>query len=194
MAKNARWDNKEEQGPKVVLASSNLKAHEMFGGLTLAEIGEKYDLADEDVEWYNGTLPNGDGVTSLLLTIEDVIYSFPMSRGMTQDIMDNNEVLLTCMMRTGFMSIKDDDGTPLKDENGVLILDVSKPYMSFGKPTGVVLLDENREKVFGEPAKKDSTEAIEKTIAGAAGDDGKAAKIAAAKAKANAAKAMAKAK
>lgn len=133
MAKNARWGT-ASAGPMIVQASNSLKAHELFGGKTLDAIGGEFDLADEDVRFAFTELKDGTEIKHLAITVDGAKYIIPFSRGAKADEIPSLGKCMQWMFRTGFMSEKDDDGTPLLDENDNIILNESKPYMSFGLP------------------------------------------------------------
>lgn len=148
--KNARWGQKQDASKNIQLAANNPKAHELLGGKTLMQVGAEYDLADEDITLGSGTNPNNNQVIkSLLITVKGVKWSVPLSRGFKEEYFNDPEILLSCQFRTGFLSVKNDDGTPKTDENGNSVLDSTKPYMSFGRPSGIVI--EHEEQLFTQP-------------------------------------------
>lgn len=149
MAKNARW-GQTSTAPQIVLAAQSKSAHEMFAGKTLRQVGGELELNDEDVKWGIGINPKtNEEIKSLLIKKGEVWYQVPLSRGIKEDMLGNPELLLNCMFRAGFMSVKDADGAPKVDENGAILLDESKPYLSFGRPNGIVVA--RMETVFDEP-------------------------------------------
>jgi hypothetical protein len=150
MSKNARWSQKTEGALSIVLAAGNPKAAELFGGKTLRAVGEALDLSDDDVRWGYGMNPKTkEKIKSLLVTHDGITYQIPLSRGMVDYDVTSPEKMLNCVFRTGFLSVKEDDGvTPARDEQGNIALDASKPYISFGKP-GISI--DRTESVFNEP-------------------------------------------
>lgn len=152
MSKNARWGQINTGAPNIVLAGQSTKAMELLAGKTLKQLGLELDLADEDVKWGFGINPqNQQEIRSLLIHHPqlDVWYQVPVSRGLTPGHWENPAVMLNCMFRQGWMSVKDETGAPKVDENGVTVLDESKPYLSFGRPAGITV--SRMENVFDEP-------------------------------------------
>ena len=148
MSKNARW-GQQAGSPTVVLAVNDENAQHMLGGKTLAQVGAEFDLFDEDVKWGFSTNPkNGEEIRTLVLHIENKHIVVPISRQLTDEMMDNPEILTKCMFRKSFLSVKNDDGTP-KMVDGQIVLNEQKPYFSFGRPSGIVI--ERLENAFGEP-------------------------------------------
>lgn len=132
----------------VVLAATAAQAHQMFGGLTLAQIGAKYDLSDEDAEWYSGTNPNnGELIRSALITVAGVVYQIPISRKLTDEQLNNYDILPQCMCRVTFKSVKDENGQPVMGTDGKPVLG-TEAYMSLGRPQGIVLVDTQRVGMF----------------------------------------------
>jgi hypothetical protein len=147
MAKLAKRGNAQT---KVVIAKSNPEAIQMFGGLTLAQVGEKFDLDEADAEWYEGTNPKtNEIILSLLLTVKGTIYQIPLSKGFTEEMQTNWDALPNCMFYDSLRAstTKDANGvvSTRKDEQGNVIME---HYMCLGKPAGIVLVDENRYGVF----------------------------------------------
>lgn len=142
MAKNSRL--RPQTAPLaalIVLASSNLKCHEMFGGKTLYQIGEEFDLSDEDVTFGFGTNPKtNEEIKSLMIKVKGVKYQVPFSRGAKADELVNLDECGNWMFRSGHLRKKDEAGEPVgDDENGKPVLDMMAPYMSFGRPTGIIV-------------------------------------------------------
>lgn len=157
MAKNARWGQKSAT-PNIILAGRTPAAHQLFGGKTLAQIGAELDLGDEDVKWGFGTNPqNNQEIVSLMIhnPQTDTWYQIPVSRGLTEEMRSNPDVLLSCVFRTSYLSVKNADGTPKTDENGNIVTDEKQPYMSFGRPSGIVV--ERMEDAFTAPVEADTT-------------------------------------
>lgn len=161
--KNARWG--QQSALQVVLAASTLAAHNMFGGKTLANVGAEYDLGDEDVKWGIGINPTTmTEIRSLVLKVNGTLYQVPISRGLTAEMMASPDIMLNCVFRTGNLSVKDDAGNPTIDAEGNVVLDMTKPYMSFGRPSGIVI--ERMEEVFNEPVEGEIP--ADKLVGGAA--------------------------
>jgi len=134
----------------VVLAATTPAAHQMFGGLTLVQIGTKYDLSDEDAEWYTGRNPNnGEEIRSALITVEGVVYQIPISRKLTDEHLNNFDILPNCMCRVTFKSVKDENGLPVMGADGKPVLG-TEAYMSLGRPAGIVLVDTQRIGMFAD--------------------------------------------
>jgi hypothetical protein len=158
MQKTQGWGTKNE-GPQLVLAAESAEGRKIFGGKTLAQIGAEYDLADEDVEWYNPKLNDGRVIRNVLITVNGKMYQIPISRGLTKEMCEEPEIVLNCLFRNTFKQVveKGEDGvmtpkfekdgkTPVlaNGENGLKM----EHYMSFGKPNGLVLQDDAREQMF----------------------------------------------
>lgn len=138
---NVRWSAKPANS--VTLAAGNQAAAAIFGGLTLHQLGAKYNLSDDDIRKVSSTNPNnGQKIHQLAIKIDGTTYVMPFSRSFPMDKLNDAGYLLNCKFRTGFMSVKDDDGAPKTDEHGKMVLDNTKPYLSFGKPEGIVIEDD----------------------------------------------------
>lgn len=170
--KNARW-GANSATPTIVLAGRDPHSHEMFGNKTLAQIGAKYDLSDEDVKWGYGRNPNNnEEIRNLMIKIENTWYQIPLSRNIGEESWSNPEVMLNCVFRVGFLSVKEEDGrTPKVDDKGKMVLADGRegrelqPYMSFGRIPGITV--ERMEDVFNEPVEGAENEAIADTTVGA---------------------------
>lgn len=125
----------------IMLASNSTKAHSLFGGKTLLDVAREYDLGDEDVTFGYSVNPNtNEEIKSLMVRIDGVKWQIPFSRSVN----GGPDKLDDCLMwefRTGFLSVKE-NGVPKVDENGAIVLDKMKPYMSFGKPSGITVVRE----------------------------------------------------
>lgn len=142
----------------VALAATMPEAHQMFGGLTLAQIGAKFDLSDDDAEWYNGTNPNnGELIRSALITVKGVQYLIPISRKLTDEHLNNYDILPECMCRVTFKSVKDENGQPKLGADGKPVLS-TEAYMSLGRPQGIVLVDTQRVGMFADAPEVEETE------------------------------------
>lgn len=127
---------KESTG--VILVASNPEALAMFDGKTLNEIGFENNLADEDIEIAHSKLPNGTKVKALMVKVNGKTYVVPFSRSFPEDKLNDADYLLDCMFRKSFVSAKEEDGITAKSNpDGSVVLDESRPYMSFGKPQGI---------------------------------------------------------
>lgn len=138
---NVRWAQKPAN--TVTLVVGNMAATSLFAGLTLHQIGGKFGLSDEDIKVVYSTNPNNQQrIRQLAIRVEGTTYVIPFSRGFDFAKLSDGGYLLNCKFRGGFMSVKDDDGAPKTDENGKTVLDTTKPYLSFGKPEGIVIEEE----------------------------------------------------
>ncbi len=112
----------------------------LFAGMTLDEVGFKYKLDSTDVKWSKGENPKTNQTIWALklfnVGADKKTYVIPVSRGLDHDKCADPEYLLACEFRGSFLSVKNDDGTPKEDENGNVVLDENRPYLSFGKPGG----------------------------------------------------------
>lgn len=114
----------------------------LFGGKTLDEVGFINGLVAEDVQF--GSAPNPKNPSSimnfLVLSVKGETWNIPISKGFgnIDEARKNPDWLLRCEFREGFLSVKDDEGAPAEDEHGNIRLDTSKPYLSFGKPSGLI--------------------------------------------------------
>lgn len=114
----------------------------LFGGKTLDEVGFINGLSAEDVKF--GSAPNPKKPSNIMyflkLTVKGEVWQIPVSRGFgtIEDAKKNPDWLLRCEFRAGYLSVKDDQGAPKHDENGNIALDANKPYLSFGKPSGLI--------------------------------------------------------
>lgn len=160
--KNARW-GQTSSSPTVVLAGRAAEAHLMFGGKTLAAVGQEFDLADEDVKWGYGINPQtNEEYRSLVLSVGNRMFQIPLSRKVLPEHLENPDILLNCMFRTTFLAVKDEKGDVVYEEDGVTPKLGTEAYMSFGRPAGIVI--ERLENVFEAPAEVKA----ETIIAGAA--------------------------
>lgn len=148
MAKKKGFDHEaEDNGPMIVQASNSLKAIKIFCGdtnKTLKQVGKEYNLSDEDVRYAYTNLKDGSEARHLSVTLENIEYIIPFSRG-SEGSNPEKELSLNTILnngwifRAGFMSVKDDDGAP-KEVDGVIVLadgtngNPAKPYMSIGLP------------------------------------------------------------
>lgn len=119
------------------------KLKELFGSKTLDEVGFQHGLDSGDVKFAFSVNPkNGEEIPSLKVTIGGTNYYVPLSRGFgglagIERAKKEPEWFLKCEFRAGNMSVKAADGTPLKDNNGNIVLDEKQAYVSFGKPSGI---------------------------------------------------------
>ncbi len=129
--------------PGIILISENAEAMKMFGGKTLAQVGQEFDLTDEDVVFREVLVGGGRNYQAIQVTINGTQYVSALSRNFPTDHMSDPNYLLGCMWRQSFRSVKEDDGTPKIDETtGKPVLDETRPYVSFGKPFGITLGEE----------------------------------------------------
>lgn len=141
------WKAPEANTVVVKLASQSVEARKMLNGKTLLQVAEIHGLTDEDVDFVttNGVILN------LSLKIDGVEYLVPLSRSFPMDKKADPQYLLGCEFRESFISVKEADGQPKRDESGAVILDETKPYLSFGKPSGITIT--SRESIFNEANK-----------------------------------------
>jgi hypothetical protein len=134
---------------QIVLAANNPTARAMLAGKTLFQVGSQFDLEDKDVDFHpSETRPD---ITLLRLTIKGVNYVVYLSKGFPMEKLNDANYLLNCEFRESWLSKKEEDGvTPIYNETtGAIELDESKPYLSFGKPSGITIGEGMN--VFAEP-------------------------------------------
>lgn len=155
MTKNARWGQKSE-GPVIMIAANSTKAHELFGGKTLQQVGQELDLEDGDVTFGYSTNPKTkQEIKSLMIKANGVKWQIPFSQGSNATELDSLDECMNWVFRTSFKSVKDAAGAAKLDENGKPVLADGlagrelAPYMSLGRPTGLTI--EREEAAFGEP-------------------------------------------
>lgn len=134
--------------PAIILAVGNKLAMDMFGGKTLLHVGSQYDLNDTDIKMsYSDN--KGNEIPNLSVVVKGEKYLIPLSRKFPMDRLHDTQYLLKCEFRASFVSVKEDDGvTPKLDAEGNIILNESKPYITFGRPTGITITRE--EELFAE--------------------------------------------
>lgn len=134
----------------LTLAASNPIAASIFGGKTLNQVGFQYGLSDDDIS-FKPSVSRPD-IWSLVVAIPEGVlvgetpasgeYVIPLSRKFDREGKATNpDYLLNCMFRTSHLSVKDDDGAPKVDEDGKVILDETKPYLTFGQPDGIQMAE-----------------------------------------------------
>lgn len=159
----SRFQNYVKSTP--TLAGTNANAHKLLAGRSLGQVGQEYDLSDDDIGYMFSNNPTtNEEYISLKVVINGEKFSVPMSRNLDKDNLENAAYLLDCMFRTSFMSVKDEEGNPVIGNDGKVVLADGeegrelKAYMSFGKPDGIVFTRE--EKAFSDD--EDDTKATEK--------------------------------
>ncbi len=131
---------KETSAPSVALVSGNPALTALFAGRTLHQVGSLNDLDDSDVTIAK-TGP--DNIPNLCVTIDGVKHLIPFSYGFPMEKLNDADWFLRCEFRSTFKSFKQADGvTPAVDDEGNIQLDESKPYLSFGKPSGITINSE----------------------------------------------------
>ena len=126
------------QGTGAVLASGNPAIINKLAGKSLFQVGSEFDLNDNDVDF----VKTGTDIVNLWLKIDGQEVLCAVSRNFPMERLNDADYLLNCEFRAGYRSVKAADGvTPEYDENGAIILDESKPYLSFGKPSGIVVTE-----------------------------------------------------
>jgi hypothetical protein len=124
-------------GNAPVLVAGNPVATALFAGMTLHQVGSLNDLSDEDVSIAK-TGPQD--IPNLCVTIKGVDYLIPFSFGFSMEKLAEPDWFLKCEFRSSYKTVKLEDGvTPQTDEHGNLVLDETKPYISFGKPSGITI-------------------------------------------------------
>lgn len=121
------------------------KLVELFGNKTLDEVGFIHGLDSGNVKFAYGFNPKtNEEIPSIKLVVKGQDYFVPLSRGFggvdgIAKAKSNPDWFLKCEFRAGLMSVKTADGTPKVDENGDIVLNEEKPYISFGKPSGLTV-------------------------------------------------------
>ncbi|HOV34627.1 MAG TPA: hypothetical protein PLS56_01385 [Candidatus Dojkabacteria bacterium] len=131
------------KGADVILAAQNSEIRERLQGKTLDQVGWTEELGDGDFKFVRSENPkNKQEIWSVRLTLGDVKVLVPLSRNFDMNKTKDPNWLLKCEFRGGFLSVKDDNGAPKYDEKGAIVLDTTKPYLSFGAPSGIVIQEE----------------------------------------------------
>lgn len=138
----------------IMIASQSAAGMELFAGKTLVQVAEEHNLYDDDFDFGYGTNPaNNEEIQNLLIRIKGVDYQVPFSRSVGR--VETIDACHNWVFRKSFLSVKDADGAPKHDDNGKIVLDESKPYLSFGKPNGLTV--ERREKAFSPMTEEELT-------------------------------------
>lgn len=130
----------------IVLGATSTIAHTLFGSKTLAEVGMEFGLDGGDVKLMKGQLPSGEEVISLHITLDNgkdtqKAYVIPFSNSLdATEAVQNTDYLLNCEFRVNNKRLKNADGSINRElgADGKPQLDPAQPYMSFGKPSGIV--------------------------------------------------------
>lgn len=141
------WKAPETEQVVITLASQNPEIRKMLSGKTLLQVAEQNGLTDADVDYVN----TGNNIVNLSLRMNGREILIPLSRKFPETERYNPAYLLNCEFRETFLSVKDENGMPTTDEHGNVVLDESKPYLSFGKPNGITIT--GRESIFTEANK-----------------------------------------
>lgn len=147
----------KKEVPTIVSVATNKEVHEMFKGKTFTQVVEEFGLEAEDVKILDVDY-SGDAGQALGLSIKGIKYAIPFSKKFDE----NADVSYWANSRF-YVSDKnvwkrDENNRIVRDEDGNLIPTGEKePYMSFGRPGGMVVTGERD--IFAEESAEDKTKA-----------------------------------
>ena len=123
----------------ITLGSSDAAISSILSGKTLAQVANENQLTTEDVDFKASTIPNTNvKAVAVVLNINGARIAIPTSKGYLE-WMENasDEQIADSMFRATFKAKKDDKGNVILNEDGSPELDETKPYLTFGKPSGI---------------------------------------------------------